>query len=78
MVHFVACIWWYIGTRYDTFDPKWVENGSDPDVISRSSWVFGYERVRGEGLLGDLGWACFNRFRASALRAAPPQMVHVY
>jgi len=47
MVHLVACTWWYLGSRYDSFDPT-----EATQSVDRSSWIFGYKEQPGESPLG--------------------------
>jgi len=57
MAHFLACGWWLLGTRYDTFDPD--EAFNDTYVfnkfthVGRGSWSFAYVHRPGEPPVGD-------------------------
>ena len=52
VVHFVACIWWYLGSRFDSFNPR-ARLESSLGTAERWSWIYGYVERPGEPSLGD-------------------------
>jgi len=57
MVHFLACCWWMLGTRWDGFDGHVIYNATHPYdkfalTTSRGSWTYTYEHRPGEPPIG--------------------------
>jgi len=58
LVHFLSCIWWLLGTRYDTFAPwkafneSYVYDRELNDDGDRGSWLFAYMHRPGEPPIG--------------------------